>query len=528
MASSGGVRIIVGLFVLGVGLRANAAPIPTGGTTSLAIKDNATPAKRRAVFSTKAPNVPMPGDVATVGGTLQLINPVTAQASTVWSMPASAWVCTAGKVCKYTDKLLTNGPIMTATLKPGGGVSKAGSFKAILKGASLDYALIGQGAQGHVGVIVNYGASDGVCTLVPEPSATAKKDDPVKGQFKASRTKGAAADASCPTLPVSTTTTSSTSTSTTLLVCTPSGSPAPAGCAQAGLCCSKICCAAGAVCGPPYAVDTCICRGTGNTCFQNENCCSGSCNLITSSCNGPTTTTTSSTTSTSTSSTTTTLQSGCFQDWGDGTIHDTCTGLQWEKKDGTPAANLGEGEIPTDLHNVNNLYSWAGCCNGDCSTVANFCQPNAAAATTCAAHADGGTQGCSTCASGTCNVDPFSDGALTTVWDWLNQVNAATFAGHSDWRLPSEGGNNSPSTGGKELESIFDGSAPGCGTGLSSSCINAIFGPSAEAESAGNYWSASTDPTLPGPLGFAWVVDFGNGDVYALADYFGLYVRAVR
>ena len=31
---------------------------------------------------------------------------------------------------------------------------------------------------------------------------------------------------------------------------------------------------------------------------------------------------------------------------------------------------------------------------------------------------------------------------ITTVWDWLNQVNASNFAGHNDWRLPSEYGRN--------------------------------------------------------------------------------------
>ena len=38
--------------------------------------------------------------------------------------------------------------------------------------------------------------------------------------------------------------------------------------------------------------------------------------------------------------------------------------------------------------------------------------------------------------------DPCS-GASTTVWDWLNQVNTAGFAGHTDWRLPSEAACNS-------------------------------------------------------------------------------------
>src|SRR5207249_1065782 len=130
--------------------------------------------------------------------------------------------------------------------------------------------------------------------------------------------------------------------------------------------------------------------------------------------------------------------SGCFCDLGNGTIKDTCTGRQWEKK----TTAVGSGVNPADLHDVDNRYTWAGCCEGDCGTVAKRCQPNEAAAATCSAHADGGTEGCGTCASGTCNLDPLGLGAITTVWDWINQVNAANFAGHNDWRLPSEGGCN--------------------------------------------------------------------------------------
>ena len=226
----------------------------------------------------------------------------------------------------------------------------------------------------------------------------------------------------------------------------------------------------------------------------------------------PTTSTTSSTSSsstTSTSSTTTTsLQSGCFQDTGDGTIHDTCTNLQWEKK--TNAAGL---------NNVNNKYSWAGCCGGSCGSTADLCQPTAGAAALCAANSDGGTEGCSTCSSGTCVVDAFSQGAITTVWEWLNQLNGANFAGHNDWRLPSEGNRNAPSTGTNELETILLSPFP-CGT---DPCINSIFGPTNSLY----YWSASTYP--PSPFN-AWRVAFLNGavsneDKRAASDRF---VRAVR
>lgn len=225
------------------------------------------------------------------------------------------------------------------------------------------------------------------------------------------------------------------------------------------------------------------------------------------------------TTTTTTSTTTTTLASGCFTDTGDGTIHDTCTGLQWEKKDTV----AGSGANPADLHDVDNTYTWAGVCDGD----GTLCQPNAAAAATCAAGSEGGTVGCSVCTVGTCNVNP----GITTVWDWLNQVNAANFAGHGDWRLPRQGACNSclqvsptyaycSSCDPHELETILVTPKP-CGT---NPCIASIFGPT---ESFG-YWSASSSTTC-GPI-YAWQVDFGdNGfNVGCQGKTAIYYARAVR
>ena len=193
----------------------------------------------------------------------------------------------------------------------------------------------------------------------------------------------------------------------------------------------------------------------------------------------------------------------CFQDFGDGTIHDICTGLQWEKKDANP-----------DVHDVSKKYSWAGCCNGVCSNTSatNYCQPNAAAEATCLAHSDGGTQGCSTCPFSACNVDPYGLGAVTTIWDWVNQVNAVNFAGHSDWRLPlQESGGGGPFD---ELSSIEDGSF-----GIPS--IDPIFGPTASSF----YWSASTYPGAPY---LANDVFFGGGGAGSVTKGIAEAVRAVR
>src|SRR5262249_30165421 len=157
----------------------------------------------------------------------------------------------------------------------------------------------------------------------------------------------------------------------------------------------------------------------------------------------------------------------------------TATGLQWEKKDGA-----GDGPNTTDLHDVDNLYSWAGRCTVNAGKP---CRPTAAAEALCQAQTAVAywAYGCQQCTGedGTCNVDPFGGGAITTVWEWLDQVRTANFAGHSDWRLPSEDGCNSCYTGPPdfkcpcassqlELETILLASP--CPT---NACIAAIFGP---------------------------------------------------
>jgi hypothetical protein len=107
---------------------------------------------------------------------------------------------------------------------------------------------------------------------------------------------------------------------------------------------------------------------------------------------------------------------------------------------------------------------------------------------------------------------------------WVAQLNAANFAGHNDWRLPSESGCNSCLAGGScsscsahELETIL--LAPYlCGT---SPCIASIFGPTV----ANGYWSA----TLTLNPQTAYFVNFGNGLVDFTFKTFNVnYVRAVR
>jgi len=227
--------------------------------------------------------------------------------------------------------------------------------------------------------------------------------------------------------------------------------------------------------------------------------------MITATTNTTTTTLSTTSTSTSTSTTTTTLPctstpavSGCFQNLGDCTVLDTCTGLQWEQKETRPGP-----------HDVNNRYVWAGCCEDGCQTL---CQPNEAAAATCLAMAETGMDGCAAqCPTGTCYVE--RAGAVTTIFDWINRLNAENFAGHSDWRLAAEAGYNP--TGARELESIL---LQPCTTGP---CIDPIFGPTANAR----YWSRTGDVNRSID---AWYVDFSAGGYGNLTKREPLFVRAVR
>lgn len=113
-------------------------------------------------------------------------------------------------------------------------------------------------------------------------------------------------------------------------------------------------------------------------------------------------------------------------------------GLEWEVKGG------GGG----GLHDVDNLYVWAGRCvpfDGFCDgplpsncPLPQPCQPNQAAVDACekgAAKPNFG--GCGLCPEGkTCEI---REDAITTIWDWLVHVNdegGTGHGGHADWRIP--------------------------------------------------------------------------------------------
>ncbi len=260
-------------------------------------------------------------------------------------------------------------------------------------------------------------------------------------------------------------------------------------------------CPNGQVCGQGTGTNFCTCVPPDNTCgISQAPTCGGTCptRLVCGLVPGATSCTC--------------VVPGCVAPsgtfcGGDGTVYDGATDLTWEKKD----TAVGSGVNPADLHDVDNQYSWAGCCNGDCSASANYCQPNATAAATCAAQT-GGAAGCGQCGSGdgSCQVT-----GITTVWDWINQVNAANFGGHGDWRLPTIAGCCGYPTGqAAELESIVKI--------VHAPAIDPIFGPTVGYL----YSSASTNTANPFN---AWSVDFSSGALNAFySKNNAYYFRAMR
>ena len=253
--------------------------------------------------------------------------------------------------------------------------------------------------------------------------------------------------------------------------------------------------------------------------------------------------TTTTTPGTVTTSTTLGSTSSCSMQWCDRgtTVYDTATGLEWEKK----TTQIGSGVNPADLHDVDNTYAWAGRCHRGIK----LCQPNQAAEDTCDTYTDlpDRVYGCQQCVGdeGPCDIgveDPRHPKGITTIWDWLNQLNASNYAGHNDWRLPSEAGCNDATCSHAgtylfhgvctacqvhELESIVyprtamsSVDRDGC---LRSPCIDSIF----DVTQGDAYWSSTTYE-----LGnnAAWDVGFAAtiGDVAAQSKYYQFYVRAVR
>lgn len=161
---------------------------------------------------------------------------------------------------------------------------------------------------------------------------------------------------------------------------------------------------------------------------------------------------------------------GCrYRDHGDGTVTDYDTGLEWEQK-------VSPGGGASDPHDSANIYVWtdSGCTFTGCPNGSAF----AAFLGLLNHHTAGG------------------------------MINFACFRFRCDWRLPTL----------SELQSILD-LGPGCG--VSSQCIDPIFGPTGTVF----YWSSTS---LTGDALFAWGVDFDDGSVGSPGKLSLGAVRAVR
>lgn len=187
-----------------------------------------------------------------------------------------------------------------------------------------------------------------------------------------------------------------------------------------------------------------------------------------------------------------------------------------------------------NLHDADNTYTWAG----QCSLATDIlCQPNAAAAAACAQGAERVQTTCTTCeaagtpcaldtcvtcqaAQGTCEVDPVGLGVLSTVWDWLTRLNAAKFAGHRDWRIPTEDELESLvdyTLASPALDSVFNGANCGatCMDLTSAPCSCPAFGS----------WSSTTDAGCPSSV---WGVGFSDGSSAGTFKFYDGEIRAVR
>jgi hypothetical protein len=175
-----------------------------------------------------------------------------------------------------------------------------------------------------------------------------------------------------------------------------------------------------------------------------------------------------------------------YVDNGNGTITDVRSGLVWERKSDDNSA-----------HDKDRVFRWAGVCTFDGST---FCTRN----------------GDCDAVGGSCMIQ----GGGSTIFQWIDQLNASSFAGHSDWRLPNVRELASLVSYGEQQPAVDAAFDTGCGPGQSGCSVTSCSCTQPQA-----YWTSSTNAQDPRQ---AWSVDFFDGGVDGSLKNVALHVRAVR
>jgi hypothetical protein len=143
-----------------------------------------------------------------------------------------------------------------------------------------------------------------------------------------------------------------------------------------------------------------------------------------------------------------------------------------------------------------------GTCSGDGTTA-------------CGTTADCAVPGGS-CQAGDCQT-AFPGGQ--TIFQWVAALNSGSFAGHSDWRVPSM----------RELQSIVDyeNAIPAVSTAFNTNCSGNLGCTVTTCSCTASllYWTSSTYPN--NPLA-AWSIYFNDGQVLAGHKGARFCVRAVR
>lgn len=166
---------------------------------ALVIKDNVDPTKKKAQFNSKDATFTVGTLNPMMGGAFLTLSSrgchcygpnhticLPDQSSSSWFMPPLSWVPKKGGAFAYKDKLLTNGPILNATIKNG-------QVKVNAKGAQMDYGILNfLGQASGIRATLTVGTTP-VCALFPGTLGKVKKDDPLKGVYNAANAEAPAA-----------------------------------------------------------------------------------------------------------------------------------------------------------------------------------------------------------------------------------------------------------------------------------------------------------------------------------------------